>query len=264
MKWTTLCGAGTTVYSSSATMISRLHMNSSGIYSLWNFWRQRRSYEWILYWWDDFVNHSSHFIHHTMTMKIWSGLIGVCCVVLLSGCGSSSDTTDTLLSLWGSSLSVTIPDSFEEIPSRLVENRQITNQILYSGKEPLSASQIEQGQTYSLNLVVTQSSIATWITYDQFAQTNMDKMQQYMIWYQKKETTLENFDCGDEAISWIHSLFDIKDSYHQPNGTYSFHHYQFVYDNQWYIISLAGLPSESRTLTKTFKTITDSLGCNWN
>lgn len=262
MRWTTCWWASSTSYRSTIAWISCLHRNTLMIYSIWDCWRSWGEYEWVFYWWDDTVNHISHFISHTMTMKIWNSLIGLCCIILLAGCWSSSDAEATVLNLGDSELIITIPAVFEEIPSSLVENRQITNQILYSWRQPLTENQIEEGQTYSLNLVITQSAIATWISYDQFAQTNMDKMQQYMIWYQKEETTLETFECGEEEVSWIHTLFTIKDSYRQPTETYRFHHYQFVYDDTWYIISLAGLPTESRTLTKTFKTIRSSLGCS--
>lgn len=198
-----------------------------------------------------------------MTMKVRNSSIVVtlCGVVILSGCWSSWNSQPTIITLGDNGLTVTIPEDFETIPSSLIENRQVTNQIVYSWRQPLSENQIEDWQTYSLNLVVTQSVIATWITYDQFAQTNMDKMQQYMVGYQKEEVTLESFECGDQEVEWIHTRFSIQDTSRQPKQTYMFHHYQFVYDNAWYIISLAWLPSESRTLSKTFKTVLTSITC---
>lgn len=256
----------TTSYCNTVTLIFGVYMNSSGIYCVWDYGRPWGKYEWILYWRNTLMNCTSGFIHHTLTMKIRSSLIGICCIVALSGCWSSSDVEAIIVTLWEweTNVAVTIPAEFEQIPSALVENRQIINQILYSGRVPLTEDQIENSETYSLNLVITQSSISTWITYDQFAQTNMDKMQQYMIWYTKDETTLLNFDCGEEEISWIQTTFTIKDNYHQAKWMYLFYHYQFVYDNQWYIISLAWLPSESKALKNTFENITDSLACSWN
>ena len=196
-------------------------------------------------------------------MRIWSCIIAWVCCVLLTGCWGWSSDSETTITLWANDwIIATIPEGFEEIPSTLVENRQITNQILYSWRQPLSEEQIEDWATYTLNLIISQSAISTWVTYDQFAQVNMEKMQQYMIGFEKGETSLETFDCGENEISWVQSIFTVNDDYYQSWGAYRFYQYQFVYDNQWYIISLSSLPHESRTLRRTFKNILDSLECS--
>jgi hypothetical protein len=179
--------------------------------------------------------------------------------MILVGCGSWDAIPENLRTL--DDITLTIPEWFSEIPSKLVENRQITNQILYAGKKDLTEDDIEDNISYTLNLIVTQSVIATWITYDQFAQVNTDKMQQYMIGYSRESNELLSFECWAVESQWIHTIFTIEDDYYQPGWIYRFHHYQFVHNAKGYIISLAWLPDQTRTLKKTFQSITDSLGC---
>lgn len=196
-------------------------------------------------------------------MNIRTLVVAALSCLILVGCWGWSDATTPEDQVVFDGVSVTVPEGFTQIPSQLVENSQITNKIIYAAKQLLSEEELLEASDYTLNLIISQSLIQSEITFDQFAQVNTEKMQQFMIGYTPGTKEVQSFECGeDQVVQWISLMFTIQDDYYRNWAKYQFYQYQFVYQDNGYIISLASDPSEQKTLKKTFEKILDSLGCS--
>lgn len=145
-------------------------------------------------------------------------------------------------------LQMEIPKDFQKVAPGLVENKQIINKVIASYKQ--------KQEWFSPNLIVTKSSLAQELDFEQFRTANTNKLKKFMVGYQPWEKELIAFDCGQERIQGIFVTFQVDNNYYGKKEHYALAQYQFVMNQKWYIISTAYLDKEQQmNLKKWIKTL---------
>lgn len=166
--------------------------------------------------------------------------IGICCVMLTGCLGSNIDTTTYTISGW---YMVSVPESFSEVNSWLVENQQIVNKVLLAFKQ-------QDAEWFADNMVVTRSEISQELDYEQFRSINSKKLHTTLIGYTPGEQQRVRFECWDRNIAWIFVTFDLRNTFWTSSETTHIAQYQFVDDGDWYIISYATSDADLRDDSK--------------
>ncbi len=167
-------------------------------------------------------------------------------LVLLAGCGWT--TADQEVSFEPFSLS--IPGGYQSVSAGLVENKQILHKVVKSFKLPTEAG------VFSPNIVITSSAVAPKLDYEQFRTANNNKIKEDLKGYKAWKKDVVNFTCKDAEVAWIYIDFEVTDTYYKTEQTYYMAQYQFVYKEQWYIISFAtGDPKLQNDLRSWIKTL---------
>ncbi len=165
--------------------------------------------------------------------------------LVLSGCGPSK-----LQIVKFEPFALQIPTSYQAVPAATIENKQILHKVLKSFKLPT-----EEG-VFSPNIVITSSSVAPSIDYEQFRTANTTKLKQNLNGYKSKKKDVKTFDCDGKTIQGIYTSFQITETFSKQQQTYYMAQYQFVSDWQGYIISYAsGNPDDQETLHDRIETL---------
>ncbi len=156
---------------------------------------------------------------------------------LLTGCWWSTEVTE-LAQFWDI-FSISIPEWFESINPKLVENKQITNKVLLSYKK-------NQEDTFDENIVVTRSEIWPSLDYEQFWTVNSKKLQTSLAWYVPWKQERLSFECQWEDIKGLFVTFDVKNTFSAIQEFTYIAQYQFVHQEKGYIISYASINDRDR------------------
>jgi len=191
----------------------------------------------------------------TLFFKRFISLTALCFVTLtLTGCfwWWSSDNADITVQYDG--ITVVIPQEYQEVPSSLVENKQILNKVIKSFK-------LIEDEGYIDNIVITKSLIAESIDSAKFATANLDKLQENIIGFTPGQQTIDTVKCWENSsVETLRHSFSIKDSFYDNATEYFVDQFQFVYNGNWYIISSASDLSEKK-ITKAFTKILKTFAC---
>lgn len=171
--------------------------------------------------------------------------------LIVSGCWSSSDPEVSLQTIGFDQFALEIDSRFETIPPGLVENKQILNKVVH-------ASRIPNSDWFDTNLVVTTSTINTTLTTQDFVSANEQKLNNQLVWYTPLEQYEQPFTCNNQEIPGIVSRFTVRETLFEWTDTYYLIQYQFVANQQGYIISYASDTQDDENL---FQTIIKSLQC---
>ena len=174
---------------------------------------------------------NTRYLHRS---KVFSFFLLLASVFFLSGCLSRfrSTSTDNLVTFW-SGYTLGIPDNFTEVSPGLVENKQITNQVLASYKISTDESRFED------NIVVTRSLVWPELDYEQFRSLNTKNLQTSLAWYIPGSQDRVRLDCGDEKITGLYVTFDVRNTLSDDKEITYVSQLQRVSHSNWYIISYA-------------------------
>lgn len=157
------------------------------------------------------------------------------CILVLSWCGSSSRSWPIVI--FDTPLQIQIPEWYSEVSPGIVENKQITNQVLKAYKK----TNEDDKSGYQENIVITKSKFAEPLDYDQFRSVNQRLMMNQLVWYQPGILERGSFDCEGVRISSL-----VVDFILQWDIVQYFTQAQFVYKEAWYILSFASTDEDSR------------------
>ncbi len=148
-----------------------------------------------------------------------------------------------------------IPEWFESVPVWLVENKQIINKVI-------SAYRINEPTWFDQNIVISRSIIRPWLSFDDFATANTQRMLRELVWFvpwKKEIITLSCDNQSDWTLQWILHSFVVEDTFFGQSPEYYIHQFQFVTEESGYIISFA---TDQQRQENLFKTIVKSLECS--
>jgi hypothetical protein len=131
--------------------------------------------------------------------------------------------------------SIGIPAWFESVSAWLVENRQITNRVV-------RAFRINDPTWFDQNIVITRSTIRPWLSFDDFAAANTQRMMRELVWFQPGRKELIKLPCESaphQTLEWILHSFVVTDTFFGQSPQYYIHQFQFVTEDSGYIISFA-------------------------
>jgi len=110
---------------------------------------------------------------------------------------------------------------------------------------------------FSPNIIITSSSVSPTLDYEQFRTANNNKIQKDLQGYKPGKKDVIAFTCDGQEIQGIYLDFEVTDTFYKAQQTYYMAQYQFVYNEQGYIISYAtGDPDQQNDLRDWIKTLT--------
>lgn len=136
-------------------------------------------------------------------------------------------TQEVVLSTW---LIIDIPQEREDIPSGLVENRQIMNKIIAAFRVPGDTS-------VQKNLLITKSPLELGMDLNDFWIRQSRRVQRYMAGFTLEKQTARTFVCDDRDIPGVYVEYYVTDSMRGDEQRYYFAQYMFTFSGHWYIIS---------------------------
>ena len=132
----------------------------------------------------------------------------------------------------------------------MVENKQLLNKVVKSFKR-------DSESWFDTNFIITKSQLPPSLDYEQFWTVNTNKLKAYVKGYQSNEKRIITIDCKNKEIKGIYISFSVKDSFMQRTSTYYMEQYQFVTNDQGYILSYAtDTEKEREWLEDKLKTLT--------
>lgn len=185
--------------------------------------------------------------HRDIRSKVW--VWGLLFVVLFGVTWCSSRISTQEISFDG--YTMTIDERYTPVPNSLIENKQIINKVVKSYK-------INWDENFDENLIITSSSLAPELDYEQFWTVNTSKLKDQLAWYTPGAKKIFSFDCRGDSVEWILVSFSVKDTFVSWIDTYYIHQYQFVHNQVWYIISAATIEPKQE---KAFEKRINSLSC---
>ncbi len=151
--------------------------------------------------------------------------------MFLSWCSSSSESTITTEA---NGFTFAIPDWFNPLHSSLVENKQITNKVLFAYQ-----ANTNEDDAFKDNIVLTLSNIDNKIDYEQFRSINSKKLFTTLVGYTPGTQERTNFDCWDKEIPGYLVTFSLKNTFGETGNKTHIAQFQFVSDKKGYIYSYA-------------------------
>ncbi|MBP7848395.1 hypothetical protein KA013_04260 [Patescibacteria group bacterium] len=92
---------------------------------------------------------------------------------------------------------------------------------------------------FSPNIIITSSSVSPSLDYEQFWTANNNKIKQDLQGYKPGKKDVIAFTCDGQETQGIYLAFEVTDTFYKAQQTYYMAQYQFVYNDQGYIISYA-------------------------
>lgn len=187
-----------------------------------------------------------------MLARISTVLCLIATPVLLTGCFGGGSDVDRNTQF--DQFIIDIPEGYQEVPTTLVENKQILNKVIKSFK-------LSDDEGYADNILITKSLIAPSVTSKQFASANREKLNSDIIGLVPGEQSLDTFDCGDAEITAYRSAFQVNETFYENASRYFVEQYQFVANEQGYLLSFA-TDQDAKQANRVMKKLIKSLKCS--
>lgn len=142
--------------------------------------------------------------------------------IVISGCGSSATNTINV-----QDFSFAIPTSFQSISSSSLDQAQIAHSIISARKW--------DGNT----LILSESSLPSQITIQQFTQDTQSRLNKNMIWYNDGKISSTSFMCNGKKITAYKHIFNQTELQDTKKIIMYFDQLYFTYNKNVYILSLA-------------------------
>lgn len=170
--------------------------------------------------------------------KIILGIVALS-TIIISWCGTSSTNTINV-----QNFSFAIPTTFQSISSSSLDQAQIAHSIISAWKW--------DGNT----LILSESSLPSQITLQQFTQDTQSRLNQNMIWYHDGKISSTSFTCNGTKIPAYKHIFNQTELQDTKKIIMYFDQLYFVYNKNVYILSLA-----HQTENSIFSDIIGTLWC---
>lgn len=170
--------------------------------------------------------------------KILLTIIGLSSLVI-SWCWSSSSNTVTV-----QDFSFSLPTTFQSISASSLDKAQIAHSIIAAWRWDNST------------LILSESSLPSNITLQQFTQDTQSRLNQEMIWYHDGKISSTSFTCNGKDIWAYKHVFNQTDVQDAKKINMYYEQLYFVYNKNVYILSLAHQAENS-----IFSDIISSLWC---
>lgn len=193
----------------------------------------------------------SSFVYFSACMNYFVICSVVLSTFLLVWCGSAGTWTSREVTV--GSYVFSLPEAYTSVSPSLVENKQLTNKVIWSFKRSSSTT-----SGFEPNIIVTRSVIAPSLNFEQFRTLNTQKLQAELAGYQPGKKEVRAFSCGDRTIQGLIVFFRLQDPWSTKSPEVRLAQYQFVDQEQGYIISAA---YETEQDQQWFVDIVDTLSC---
>lgn len=147
--------------------------------------------------------------------------------LVLLGCGESWKPISF------DNFQIKIDKEFSKVDKALIEDNQITNQIVTSFKK-------ENNNNFSPNVIVTKTQVKPKISSKEFGRVNIKRLTNKLKRTKVLDTGKTKFTCQDQKINISYGKFHLENSYftNKAEKYYLVQQY-FLYNDTGYIISFA-------------------------
>lgn len=145
-----------------------------------------------------------------------------------------------------------LDEKFKVFDSSLIDDKQITNKIIFALKNKNDSWFIE-------NILISKDFDIKNISIEDLVNLNIKKSKEKIVWLENVEQETIKFVCNWNNISWIYVIFELSDTLKDDSAKNYVWQFYYINDQNWYTISYISNNKENiQAFSKNLKT----LNCN--